>query len=194
MKTFKFHGEFGEKHGKEWDLDVNSVTEAIELLSYQIDGFYGDLKNGDWIITKKNNGKEIDLDLDTVSLGTVANEFNIYPAVAGAKSGAGKIIAGIGLVALAVVTGGVAIAGLAISAGTIATVGVGIALAGVAMNLAPEFETGGMDEVARNPSFLFNGPVNASGSGRTIPITYGKKVRVGSIIVSSGISNERLST
>lgn len=192
MKKFKFHGEFGEKYGKEWDLNVKSVTEAIELLSYQIDGFYEDLKNGDWVITKKKDGKEIDLDLDTVSLGTVANEFNIYPALAGAKSGTGKIIAGLGLVALAVVTGGVAIAGVAISAGTIATVGVGVALAGVAVNLAPEFNTGGMDEVARNPSYLFNGPVNASGSGRTIPVNYGKKIRVGSIVVSSGISSERL--
>lgn len=191
MKKLKLHGFLGEKYGKEFNLEVDTVTDAIKLLSYQIDGFANDLKSHDWRITKTKDGKEIDLDIDTVSLGSVANEFNIYPAIAGAKNGTSKVIAGIGLVALAVATGGVSIAGYAISAGTIATVGIGVALAGLAVNLAPEIPSGNMDQVEKNPSAIFSGPQNVSGSGKTIPVIYGKKVLVGSIIVSSGISTER---
>lgn len=194
MKTIKLHGSLGEKYGKEFKLEVKSPAEAIKFISYQVDGFAEDLKASDWRVTKTRDGKEVDLDEDTIPIGTVANEFNFYPVVAGAKSGAAKIIGGIALVALAVATGGagLAVAGMTISAGTIATVGVGLALAGLATTLAPEFNAGQQDSVARNPSALFEGPLNTSGSGRTIPLIYGKRVKAGSVIISSGITTERL--
>jgi predicted phage tail protein len=128
--------------------------------------------------------------------------FSITPVIAGAGDGAGQILAGVGLIALAIVTGGIASAGVALGGfmgiGTIGTAVVGIGaslvLGGIAQALSPApvnststFERG--REAAKLESFSFSGIVNTSKQGLPVPIAYGR-LFVGSAVISSGLDVE----
>jgi predicted phage tail protein len=141
---------------------------------------------------------------------------------AGGGGGLGQVFAGIGLIAAAIVLGPIGAAiGLTsaplFAAGTgvataIGYVGAAMVLGGTAQLLSPALTTGPRsfgatggraparesfsprnNEPADNrASYIFNGAVNLTAQGNPVPICYGR-MRVGSVVVSAGLSTEDIS-
>jgi predicted phage tail protein len=111
------------------------------------------------------------------------------PVVAGAGA-VGRILAGIAIIAFAIVTAGAGIAGLGLgfSASTaisIGLVGASLVIGGVAQLLTPTPSTS-KDEGDPRKSFSFSGIQNTSRAGVPVPVVYGETL-VGSVVISAGI-------
>lgn len=117
------------------------------------------------------------------------------------------ILAGIGLVAFAVLTAGVGAGFLSAGLGAtssffilgsaastaIGSIGAALILGGIAQAISPtdagSFERG--REAARLESFSFSGIVNTAKQGLPVPIVYGRAY-VGSAVISSGLDTVQL--
>jgi predicted phage tail protein len=135
--------------------------------------------------------------------------FSIAPVLAGAGQGFGQVLAGIGLVALAIIAGPAAGGFLGLGAqafagagfvlgGAAATaiggIGAALVLSGVAQMLSPQPDISALQrgkEAARLESFSFSGIVNTSQQGMPVPIVYGRAF-VGSAVLSSGLDVAQL--
>jgi predicted phage tail protein len=128
--------------------------------------------------------------------------FSITPVITGAGN-AGRIFAGIGLIALSFLLPGAGLFGAtslfgasAVAGGALTTIGVAISgigasliLGGVAGMISPQPTMGNLTsgrESARLESFSFSGIVNTSKQGMPVPIAYGR-LFVGSAVISSGL-------
>ena len=136
-----------------------------------------------------------DLDLEELHHPAGAAPISIVPVLAGAGA-AGRIIAGIAIIALsfgigAIASAGVALGGLA-GIGSVGTIFVGIGaslvLGGVAQLLAPtpKIATGPDTQNDPRKSYSFSGIQNTSRQGVPVPIVYGETI-VGSVVISAGI-------
>jgi predicted phage tail protein len=127
--------------------------------------------------------------------------FSITPVICGAGQGFGQVLAGIGLIALAIVAGPAGagflglgagfISGATASAVSVALGGLGasLLLGGVAQMISPQQNMGALTsgrEAARLESFTFSGIVNTSKQGLPVPVAYGR-LFVGSAVISSGL-------
>lgn len=133
-----------------------------------------------------------------------AEAIRIVPVIGGAKGGGGigKIIAGVALIAFAIVFAplaagflgaGMAAGGTAFTLGAAASsfigaVGASLVISGVSQMLTPVPRTGG-DESDPSKSYNFSGIQNVSRQGVPVPICYGE-VLVGSVVISAGIGAE----
>jgi predicted phage tail protein len=141
-------------------------------------------------------------------------EIKIVPVMAGAGGGVGKILAGVGLIAAAIILGpaaggflglgaglgGATGAGAAISLGliggaaatAIGAIGAALVLGGVAQLISPvpQLGVGNVGETFSNQdprkSYNFSGIQNVSRQGVPVPIVYGETI-VGSVTVSAAI-------
>lgn len=129
-------------------------------------------------------------------------DIKIVPVMAGAGGGTGRILAGIGLIAAAIllapVGGGFLGAGQGLLAGTftlgasasaaIGAIGVSLVFGGVAQLLTPvpKIATGIDSEQDPRKSYSFSGIQNVSRQGVPVPIVYGETI-VGSVTISSAI-------
>ena len=125
-------------------------------------------------------------------------EIRIAPVVVGAGA-AGKIIAGVLLVAFAIVfapvaagflgaglgAGGAAFTLGAAASSIIGTIGASLVIGGVAQLLTPVPKTG-KDETDPRKTFNFSGIQQTSRQGVPVPVVYGKTL-VGSVVISAGI-------
>jgi len=115
-------------------------------------------------------------------------DIKIVPVMAGAGA-TGRIIAGIALVALAIINpfGAAAIAGTAIST-IVGGIGASLALGGLAQLLTPtpKVPTGADTQNDPRKSYSFSGIQNTSRQGVPVPIVYGETI-VGSVVISAGI-------
>ena len=112
----------------------------------------------------------------------------IVPVLAGAGP-VGRIVAGVALVALAIVNpfGAAAIFGTSLA--TIAGgVGISLVLGGVAQLLTPvpKMPTGPDSEQDPRKSYSFSGVQQTSRQGVPVPICYGRTL-VGSVVISAGV-------
>jgi len=128
-------------------------------------------------------------------------EIKIVPVMAGAGGGVGKILAGIGLIAAAIILGPVAggFLGLGVTgvltggvATAIGAIGASLVLGGVAQLISPvpQLGVGNVGETFSNQdprkSYNFSGIQNVSRQGVPVPIVYGETI-VGSVTVSAAI-------
>jgi predicted phage tail protein len=128
-------------------------------------------------------------------------EIKIVPVMAGAGSGVGKILAGIGLIAAAIILGPVAggFLGLGVTgvltggvATAIGALGSALVLGGVSQLLTPTPQLGvsstGETFSGEDPrkSYSFSGIQQTSRQGVPVPIVYGETI-VGSVVVSASI-------
>lgn len=137
---------------------------------------------------------------------------SIIPVMAGAGSSGGQVLAGIGLVAAAILLGpaaggflglgaGLSGAGMGIIGGAAATavgaVGASLVLGGVAQMLTPtpQLSSGssyGQDsDTDPRRSYSFSGVQNVSRQGVPVPICYGEII-LGSIVISAGTSTVKV--
>ena len=127
-----------------------------------------------------------------------AAPISFVPVVAGAGA-AGRIIAGIALIALSFGIG-LAAAGAAFAASsvalsglstisfvvnTLAFIGAGLVIGGIAQLLTPTPKIS-QDEGDPRKSFSFSGIQNTSRAGVPVPVVYGETL-VGSVVISAGV-------
>jgi len=127
-------------------------------------------------------------------------EIRIVPVIGGAGGATGKILLGVGLIALSFVSfgAGSAFGGLGAKAAwgssLLFAAGTSLALGGVAQLLTPVpvVPTAGPD-TQQDPrkSYSFSGIQQTSRQGVPVPVVYGETL-VGSVVISAGIDTDRL--
>ena len=219
MKVVKVYGALRKKLGQcRFEFEAATPAQALKALCVNFPGLEK------WLIDTERDGvgyrvtigkERVTDDLSPLMMPWSEQEvLSITPIIAGAGRGFGMIAAGIGLVALAVVTGGTSMAftgagftamsggaaipfaaatfgtKLAIAAGTL---GLGLTFMGIAQAISPQPDVPDFDESAQLESFSFSNVVNTSRQGLPVPIAYGR-VFVGSAIISSGTDVDEVRT
>jgi predicted phage tail protein len=208
MKVVKVYGALRKRLGQcRFEFEAATPAQALKALCVNFPGL------DKWLIDSEKDGvgyrvtigkeRVID-DLSPLVMPWSEREvFSITPIIAGAGRGFGAIAAGIGLVALAVVTGGAAVSlgitGFSPTVGTLAaatfgtklaiaagTLGLGLTFMGIAQAISPQPEISQLDESVQLESFTFSNVVNTSKQGLPVPLAYGR-VFVGSAVISSGL-------
>ncbi len=210
MKTIHLHGSLGETYGKEFRLDIERPSEAIEALGHQLQGFFSTIAQGDWTVWRDE--ESIDGDMLRVTLDN-CTDLHIVPALEGAKGGGkggiGKVILGVALIAVAVVAAPAAIGGglaaggagglsatafAGISYGQIALLGGAIALGGVTSLITPVPSTGDIGN-REDPTAQRNGVLGGQGNtteqGQPVPLPFGL-IRTGSQLIQVGLYTEEM--
>ena len=205
MTSIYLHGQLGKELGEKWDLNIDSVAEAISA----IDANTGKLINFIQSKLQDNIGYNIVVDEEEISeedllCKTPKKEIHITAVVEGAKGGAINIIAGIALIAapyLASTMGATIFGGAAASAGLGAVYGGLNFFGNMVVSLGLSLVMGGITELmTKTPtmgegkstqSYLFQGNVNNQLQGQAVPIGYGR-LRVGSQVIGLFQSNHLL--
>jgi len=217
MRLVKVYGQLAQRLGQRvFKAAVDSPAEAVRFLCANFPGL------DQWLIDSQQDGIAYRV---KVSKTTVGEEdfamfcdpdatISITPVLTGAGSGTGQVLAGIGLVAFAILAapigGGLlglgagafgstaagAVSGFTLGAAAstaIGSIGLALTLGGVAQMITPKPPPiGGLNKPLDNPSALqsynFSGIQNTSTQGTPIPVVYGKTI-VGSVTLSAGIQN-----
>lgn len=199
LTSITLHGILGEQVGKNWNIQIKSVSEAIHAINI-LSGqkLYKQLRENDeknikYKVLVNNNLIEPDKELKPDEIESIRNsefciekkidEIDIVPVLEGAggdNGGTFAIIAGVLLI-----IAGILIIGVAAPIGAALIIGgVGLIAAGVYTLLSkpPEFED--FREKSERISYLFNGPTNVSREGGPVPVAYGRLI-VGSQVASA---------
>lgn len=203
MRSVVLHGTLREQFGGPFKLHCNSVVEAVRLLVANFPQLPAAMAEGTYRVSVGRPRRRRDLDETEIPMHFPEDDnIHIIPAIAGAKRGGGKLIAGIAILAVtAIATGGFSLAagstvlGMGGSAwGSIAMVGASLALSGIAQMLTPVPKTPSLSQNERpedRPSFMLGGAVNVVEQGHPIPICGGENI-LGGIVVSVGFNVERI--
>ena len=190
--TLYLYGEISKKFGKIHRFKVDSLTDCIAMLSTQFDK--AEIKEWfskyDFELVKDR--KKFDKEKIRMKFEKEDNHFHLIPVTIGASKGIFNVIAGIALVAVSffVPAAGVFGAGI-LTQSSIAMLGIGMALYGVGQMLAPSLisDYSNREKPDNRPSYVFNGPVNVTEQGATIPVGFGEFF-CGSIVIASQLENE----
>jgi predicted phage tail protein len=174
-----FYGELRRNFGRRFVLDVHSPREAIHALSTQLAGlraWFREHATQQFLV----RGVQ-DYDLSDIDYPQSSGILKIVPLISGAGAW-GKIIAGIGLVAIGIISGGTL-------APAMISMGLALAMGGVSQMLAPRTPSAGAtpEKPDNQPSLAFDGAVNTMGQGGPVPLGYGRMI-IGSQIISVGFS------
>lgn len=215
MKVVKVYGPLRKLLGQcRFEFVANTPQEALRALFANFPSLQKWMLDSekDGVAYRVTVGKEKIHDDDVSGLFLPWSErevFSITPVLTGAGRGVGQVLAGVGLIAAAIVLGpaaggflglgaGLAGAGAGIIGGVAATaigaIGAGLVLGGVAQIISPTPTFAGQAgirnrDAARLESFSFSGIVNTSKQGLPVPIAYGR-VFVGSAVLSSGLDTD----
>jgi predicted phage tail protein len=185
LRKIRLYGQLAKFVGhRVLEADVATAAEAVrfllanwpELERHMADQHYRVHTGGD------------DLALEELH-HPASGDIKIIPVITGAGA-VGRILAGIAIIAFAIVTAGAGIAGLGLgfsasTAVSIGFVGASLVLGGVAQLLTPTPKTN-KDEGDPRKSFSFSGIQNTSRAGLPVPVVYGEML-VGSVVVSAGV-------
>lgn len=177
------YGDLAKYFGKEHIIYVRNVEEAIKYLAVNFDKDFEKAFNAGYYYVRKV-GKKIKRCLSEkelkFSLGQC--DLHIMPVVKGAamnQKSKGWVKVGVGT--LLAVVGGITGQGWAVS------MGISIALSGIVDVLTYVPQRKPAEDNSNSTAFS---PQNTGKEGTTIPVIYGK-VKIGSIVVSSGTYAER---
>jgi len=188
--------------------DVANPAEAVRFLLANFPALRSHMADQYYKVLVSDNALDIGDQPEQLHYPIGAEEeIKIVPVMAGAGGGVGKVLAGIGLIAAAIllapVGGGFLGAGQGLLAGTftlgagasvaIGAIGASLVLGGVAQLLTPTPQLGvssGLGETFSNQdprkSYNFSGIQNVSRQGVPVPIVYGETI-VGSVTISAAI-------
>jgi predicted phage tail protein len=207
LREIRVYGELAQFMGvRSFMAEARDVAEAVRYLSVNFAGLEAHMGQHDYriLVGGYSIGEE------EISHPIGQNVIRIIPVVAGAGGGVGKILAGVAIIGLSILTAGAFgfALGSAAGIGTFATIGVGIgaslALSGVAQLLtpvpriappsamsgySPTYTAQTMRETEMDPqkSYSFSGIQNTSVQGTPVPIIYGETI-VGSVVISANVS------
>jgi predicted phage tail protein len=214
LREIRVYGELAKFMGvKSFMAEARDVGEAVRYLLVNFAGLEAHMVQYDYRILV--GGYSISEEEISYPIG--GNIIRIIPVVAGAggkNSAVGRILAGVAIIGLSILSAGLlsgfayGFAGGFAGLGTFATAGVSIgaslALGGVAQMLtpvpriappaamsgySPTYTSPTMRESEMDPqkSYSFSGIQNTSVQGTPVPIIYGETV-VGSVVISANIS------
>ena len=214
MRIVKVYGPLAKFLGqRSFKFAVNTPAEAIRLLLANFPRLQAHMADHDYKISVGRLQLPIGDHPEYIHYPTSSSEaIRISPVISGAGNGAGQVLAGIGLIAAAIILGpaaggflglGMGLSGVTAGAaagsaamgiigGGLATaigaIGVSLALSGVSQMLSPttRLSTGTDSDFDPRKSYSFSGIQNVARQGVPVPIVYGE-VLVGSIVVSAGI-------
>lgn len=189
MRKVHLYGSLGKEFGKVHTFAIESIAEAIQALRANFPEFASRIRLGHYrVVVGKNTNNGISLgeeDLPGFKLGK--QDLHIIPVVQGSKRGGlMKIIAGVALIGLSVMTGGAAAVGafgslwsggMTVSS-MIGQIGMGMLLTGAASLIAPQIE----DSSDKQKSFTSTGPVSTTREGGIVPIVYGEVFTGGTMV------------
>lgn len=199
MVTIKLLGELGRRFGRQFQLAVKTPAEAMRALCMQIPEMRQYLlesgeKGINWrVVTEHPDG----LDEDQL-LWPMSKRMVLAPQPAG-RGGVGKIIAGVALVAAAVVLGPI---GLGVIGATFATgvgaIGASMIFGGVAELLTPTpkmpnvkgfggASSSGRDVEQQKNAFTFDKSNANTMQGEVVPVLYGERILGNLPILSFGL-------
>ena len=205
MVTIRLLGEAGRRYGRKFQLAVKTPAEALRALCLQIPGLRQYLlesgeKGIDWrVVTDHAEGLE-----DEQLLWPMSKRLVLAPLPAG-RGGVGKIIAGVALVAFAIVTAGAGLFGLGLGFGASTAIGIGaigasLIFGGVADLLTPtpkmpnvkgpggigggSSATSGRSQEEQLNSFAFDKSNANTVQGDVVPVLYGERI-IGALPVLS---------
>jgi predicted phage tail protein len=213
MKVVKVYGALRKKLGQcRFQFEADTPAQALKALCVNFPGLEKWLLDSekDGVGYRVTLGKEKITEQNAVLIAAPFSErevFSITPVIVGAGGGTGQILAGIGLVALALVNpfGAAAIGTFGLTAAPIAVttllpavgaIGASLILSGVAQALSPApVQSTAITERGRDAakfeSFTFSGIVNTEKQGLPVPIIYGRCF-TGSSVISVGIDVDQL--
>lgn len=207
------HGRLGEELGNEWELFVKTPAEALRLIEANTKKcikFLSDAKERNVGYSIIVGGQPIWSEEELN--GTIGDkpEIHFIPLAEGAKSGLGKIIIGIVLLAAVFVfqqwylapaikaAGGAALLSTGWTAAAyvaqgVMMAGVGLVAGGITQLLVGNPNSPAINSEENQPSYIFNGPLNTTRQGNPVPICYGKML-CGSSLVSLEVNSTDIST
>jgi predicted phage tail protein len=180
LKTIKLYGHLGKKFGKSFQLAVSTPAEAVRALSINLKGFKNYLKQYNFHVFLD----KMDIGSEELSSITSVNIIKIVPVTLG-SGGIFKIAIGAVMMWYGYDNGGMTSAWF--------SAGASMVLSGVAEILftPPRPKSTSNEKPENTPSYIFNGPINTTGSGNPVSLCYGK-VRVGSQVISAGLTSREI--
>lgn len=184
MIEFRLHGFLKERYGDVFVLDADTPAECVRALGIQLPGFAQHVRDNNWHVVRGDKDEGVSLDEEGVTVGVGNGQVHLMPAVEGAGGdGVFQTVIGAALIT----------AGIVFQQPWLVNAGIAMVIGGVSQMLAPSATSDyeGREKPDERPSFAFDGPVNTSTQGVAVPVGYGR-VRVGSVVISSGISVEEM--
>ena len=207
FRVIKVYGKLAKHLGqRSFKAAVKSPAEAIRFLLANFPSLRGVMSEGEYQVTVGRLGLQLaDEPMQLHYPAAPQEAIRIVPVVGGAGSGTGQILAGVGLIAAAILLGPAAGGFLGLGAGlggtlitgsvatAIGSVGAALVLGGVAQLLTPTSTISSGTDSATDPkrSYSFSGIQNVSRQGVPVPVIYGE-VLTGSVIISAGINTEEV--
>ena len=186
LRRIKLYGPLAKFIGQRiLEADVATAAEAVRFLLANWPEVERHMAQHSYRVQVDRDDLPVDTEPEQLHYPVGQSEIRIIPVVAGAGA-AGRIIAGVALVAASfLIPGSAAIIGIGLKSLT-AGIGLSLALGGVAQLLTPVPKLG-KEESASDPrkSFSFSGIQNTSRQGVPVPIIYGETL-VGSVVISAG--------
>lgn len=189
----KFYGTL-KQFGTEFNLDCQSVAEALKALTGQLKGLRQAMQQGRYKVrigSQYLDNRYLEKGLHYRLKDGMTVHFT--PVVAGAKSGGVfNIVAGVALVAASWYAGGAAgwayLGASGYGMATMAfTLGASMILSGVSQMLTKTPSMGSFgEEKEKKSSTGFNSLQNRVAQGQAIPLAYGR-IMTGSLIISQGV-------
>lgn len=198
MRSVHLHGRLGKAIGPSFNFEVRSAIEAVRALIANFPHTTEALRQGHYRIICGDRKSGLSINRATLDLYLPAGQdIHIIPAGGGAKSGGlGKTIAGVALLAVAIIApmagaGALSLFGGAISWTSIGMMGAALTFTGISQMLTstPKMPDAADMEREATPSFVLGGTVNASQAGNPVPII-GGMMRTGGVVISGGVSVE----
>lgn len=204
LRKIKLYGPLAKFIGKRvFQADVANVAEAVRFLVANFPAVEKHMADQYYRITVG----EYDLTLDDLHNPVGHQDIKIVPVVAGAGGSTGQILAGVALLAFAVIAGplgafastayGPFATGLSITTGfqlgstaalAIGSLGAAMVLGGVSQLLSPVPVVAQGTDSATDPrkTYSFSGIQQTSRQGTPVPICYGLTL-TGSVVISAGV-------
>ena len=198
LRKIKLYGQLAKFIGQRvLEADVATAAEAVRMLAANFPGIEKHMADQHYRVTVGT----YDLALDEIHDPAGQQDIMIVPVMAGAGA-VGKILAGVALIAFAIVFApvaagflgaGMAAGGTAFTLGAaasvfIGSVGASLVLGGVAQLLSPvpKVPQGAGSDNDPRKTFNFSGIQQTSRQGVPVPCVYGLTL-VGSVVISAGV-------
>lgn len=183
LRKIRVYGKLAKTLGRRvFEAEIASAAEAVRFLLTNFPHLEPVLAQGHYRVTAGT----YDLDESELAHPIGQQAIKIVPVISGA-GGVGRIIAGIALIAGALIIGQPWLGAFAFNA--MISVGAGLVLGGVSQLLTPTPQlklTGSDSQDDPRRSYSFSSVQQTSREGVPVPVIYGERI-VGSVVISGGI-------
>lgn len=197
LREVHLGGRLGKRYGRVHRFDISTPAEALRALEANHPGFMSEMlkmgEQGYGYRILHGKGFKHGLDNAVEVAQPCSGPIRIQPEIAGAKKGGlGQILAAVAIVVAAIyapqllTSMGMSGATAGKVAASMMGTGIAMGIGGVIQLLSPQQGASTPDEDKKNPSYVFDGPINTMAQGHPVPVGYGELI-VGSAVISAGI-------